>query len=85
VSNIEMIVRQRLCRTLKRPADQVGLLNLYEDLMYDYGLASLDLIMLMTSICSDAGVPLTDFDEEDIARLRTPSDIVNLLTSKASA
>jgi acyl carrier protein len=53
--------------------------------MYGYGLASLDLIMLMTSVCSDAGVPLTRFDEEDIARLRTPSDIVNLLTTKVSA
>jgi acyl carrier protein len=83
VSNIETIVRQRLCGTLKRSQDQAASLNLEEDLVYGYGLASLDLIMLMTSVCSDAGVPLTNFDTDDLSRLRRPSDIVALLAAKA--
>jgi acyl carrier protein len=85
MSSVEMIVRERLCKTLKRPPDQLAFLNLSEDLVYGYGLASLDLIMLMTAVCSDAGVALTEFTEEDISRLRTASDIVKLLASKTPA
>jgi acyl carrier protein len=82
VSNIETIVRQRLCKVLERPSDQSDTLNLDEDLTYGYGLGSLDLIMMMSSVCSDAGVPLTELSEDDIGRLRTPADIVGLLNSK---
>lgn len=82
MSPIETIVRQQLCKTLKRPPSQAGRLNLAESLVYGYGLTSLDLIMLMTAVCAEAGVPLTEFTEEDIAQVRTPSDIVNLLTGR---
>jgi len=85
MSRIETIVRRCLCLTLKRPVDQVELLNLDEDLMYGFGLTSVDRIMLMTSVCADAGVQLTHFNEDDIGQLRTPSDIVMLLTSKVPA
>jgi acyl carrier protein len=85
VSDIETIVRQRLCAVLERPAEQSASLNLEEDLSYGYGLGSLDLIMMMSSVCSDAGVPLTELSEDDIGRLRTPADIVSLLTSKMPA
>lgn len=82
MSNIETIVRERLCKVLEKPSEQSASLNLDEDLVYGYGLGSLDLIMMMSSVCSDAGVPLTELSEDDISRLRTPSDIVGLLTSK---
>lgn len=85
MSHIETIVRESLCKTLKRPPSQADELKLEESLAYAYGLTSLDLIMLMTAVCSTAGVPLTEFTEDDIAQVRTPADIVNLLRAKAPA
>ncbi|MFL6624803.1 MAG: acyl carrier protein [Sulfurifustis sp.] len=85
MSHIETIVRESLCKTLKRPPSQAGELKLEESLAYAYGLTSLDLIMLMTAVCSTAGVPLTEFTEDDIAQVRTPADIVNLLRAKTPA
>lgn len=84
MKEIEKIVRQRLSKALDGQDDGTGL-NLDEDLGDGYGLSSLDLIMLMSSVCSEAGVPLTELGEDDIARLRTPMDIVDLLTSKTPA
>ena len=80
---IETIVRRCLCSALRRPHEQADLLNMDDDLTYGYGLASLDRIVLMSAACLDAGVPLTDLDQDDIAGLRTPADIVHLLSAKA--
>jgi acyl carrier protein len=84
VKEIEKIVRQRLSKAVN-DQDEGRSLNLDDELGDGYGLGSLDLIMLMSSVCSDAGVPLTELSEDDIARLRTPSDIVDLLTAKTPA
>ncbi|HEV7372765.1 hypothetical protein [Arenibaculum sp.] len=84
MKEIEKIVRQRLSKAVN-DQDEGRSLNLDDELGDGYGLGSLDLIMLMSSVCSDAGVPLTELSEDDIARLRTPSDIVDLLTAKTPA
>lgn len=84
MKEIEKIVRQRLSKAVNGQDEGRGL-NLDDELGDGYGLGSLDLIMLMSSVCSDAGVPLTELSEDDIARLRTPSDIVELLTTKTPA
>jgi acyl carrier protein len=84
VKEIEKIVRQRLSKVLDGRDDGAGL-NLDADLGDGYGLGSLDLIMLMSSVCSEAGVPLTELGEDDIARLRTPMDIIDLLASRMPA
>lgn len=84
MKEIEKIVRQRLSKALDGQDGGTGL-NLDEDLGDGYGLSSLDLIMLMSSVCSEAGVPLTALGEDDIARLRTPMDIIGLLASKTPA
>jgi len=85
VSGIETIVRDRLCQSLSKPAEEAASLDMKAALGDDFGLASLDLIMLMTAVCNEAGVPLTSLGEEDLARLRTPADIVSLLSAKAAA
>jgi acyl carrier protein len=85
MNNIEQIVRQALCGVLKRPESESQAIQLDSDLQYDYGLSSLELIMMMTSLCKEVGVALTDFNEDDLAGLRRPSDLVNLLTAKAVA
>lgn len=83
MSDIETIVRERLCKTLNRSSDHGSLLNLDESLGLEYGLSSLDLIVLMSSVCTDVDVPLTELSEDDIGALQTPSDIVSLLASKS--
>ena len=85
MSEVEKIVRDCLCQVLNRPLEQGPELKLDESLTYEFGLGSLDLIMLMSSVCTEAGVPLTELNEDDIGRLRTPSDIVKLLISKQPA
>jgi len=85
VSGIETIVRDRLCRTLEKPPAEADSLDLERALGDGYGLGSLDLVMLMTEVCAAVGVPLTALDENDIAGLRTPADIVGLLSAKAAA
>lgn len=85
MTKLETIVGLNLAKTLKKPDEAATELDLDEDLMYGYGLTSLDMIMLMSNTCSDAGVPLTEFTEEDISRMRTPRDIVSLLSTKVAA
>ncbi len=81
--DIETIVRRCLCSALGRPHEQAALLNMDDDLTYGYGLASIDRIILMSAACRHAGVPLTLLDQDDLAGLRTPADIVHLLSVKA--
>lgn len=85
MSNIETIVRLNICNSLQKPAEESGQLDMDASLVYEYGLGSLDLIMLMSAVCTEADVPLTELSEDDVAKLRTPADIVNLLTSKIPA
>lgn len=82
MKNHEGTVRDNLCRLLNRSPGEAQLLNLDADLVYDFGLTSLDMIMMMTSICESAGIALTEFGEEDLARLRTPRDVIDLLSAK---
>ena len=82
MSNIEPAVREALSSTLRRPPAEAPTLDLGLNLKFDYGLSSLDLIMMMTAVCGQTGVPLTAFDEDEIAGLETPGDIVRLLKSK---
>ena len=83
--NIDLIVRRCLCSALRRPDEHASLLNMEDDLTSTYGLGSLDRIILMSTACREANVPLTALDQDDLARLQTPSDIVKLLSDKTLA
>ncbi|KVN38568.1 hypothetical protein WJ63_00815 [Burkholderia pyrrocinia] len=85
MSDIETIVRHHLCEVVGRPESEAASLPLDDDLTYDFGLASLELIVLMSGVCETARVPLTEFGEDDLAKLRTGRDIVNLLATKVPA
>jgi len=85
VNNIETIVRLNICNSLQKPVEESGHLDMDRSLVYEYGIGSLDLIMLMSAVCTEADVPLTELSEDDITKLRTPADIVSLLTSKIPA
>ncbi|MGS0981237.1 phosphopantetheine-binding protein [Burkholderia glumae] len=83
MSEIETIVRRHLAEAAGKDAAGAAALPLDADLVYDLGLTSLDLIVLMSTVCESAGVPLTEFTEDDLAALRGARDIVGLLSSKA--
>jgi acyl carrier protein len=85
VSKLETIVKANLEKVLRRNQDTAAELDMEADLAYGYGLTSLDIIMLMSGICQDAGVPLTALAEDDIGALKTPADIVAVLGQKAPA
>lgn len=80
--NIEQIVRENLCKSLRLPTEEAAKINLDHDLVFEFGLASLDKIVLMTSVCTEVDVALTEFDEDDLAKLQTPRGIINVLQSK---
>lgn len=85
VKNLDSIIKSNLAKTLKKKPDAVEQLNMDEDLMYGYGLTSLDMIMLMSSICTDAEISLTELAEDDLGKIRTTRDIEALLATKISA
>lgn len=82
MKNHEAIVRENLGRLLNRSPAEAQSLDLDADLAYEFGLTSLDMILMMTSICESAGIALTEFGEEDLAGLRTPRNVVELLSAK---
>lgn len=85
MTKLDSIIKSNLAKTLKKKPDAAEQLNMDEDLMYGYGLTSLDMIMLMSSICNDAGISLTELAEDDLGKIRTTRDIEALLATKMSA
>lgn len=83
MKHFETLVQDHLTKILNRPASESKALHMDQDLRFSYGLTSLDRIILMTDVCKDAGVALTSIDEDEIAALHTPCDIVNLISRKA--
>lgn len=57
-------------------------LRLEGDMSADYGLTSLNKVLFLTSVCEEAGVPLTAFTEHDLADMRSLNDVVDALTAR---
>ena len=55
------------------------------DLFADYGLSSLNMVLLMTSVCNETDTSLMHFTEEDIAGLRPARGVANLVSAVARA
>ena len=51
----------------------------------DYGISSLQLVTLMTSVCEASGLALTVLTERDLERIKTPGDIVEVVMSHLGA
>jgi acyl carrier protein len=77
---IEQAVRSQLQGLLhKHHNDNIDFdAHLFDEL----GLTSINLVVLMTSLCEDLEVSLFEFTEADLARLKRPRDIVNLFSSR---
>jgi hypothetical protein len=78
-TDLESIVRDRVAQVLDDVAP--GELDLDADLAYEYGLTSLNKVLLVTSVCDDAGVDLRHFTEQDLAGMRTATDMITALAA----
>lgn len=58
-----------------------GPLDMERSLADGYGISSLQLVTLMTSVCESSGLPLTALTERDLEQIRTPADIVSVVVS----
>ena len=80
MNSIETVVSQDLARLISASAHRADAVDLDADLYGHYGLTSLNMVLLMTSVCEKTKTALIHFTEDDIARLQTPRDIVSLIS-----
>jgi len=78
MSNLQSVVSRNLAQLLDV---DVGRIALDADLSTEYGLTSLNLVLLMTSVCEETGIPVFNFTDKDIANLKTPRDVVTLFAT----
>lgn len=78
MSNLQSIVSRNLAKLLDVDVNRIAL---DADLSAEYGLTSLNLVLLMTSLCEETGVPVFNFTDKDIASLKTPRDVVTLFAA----
>ena len=78
MSDLQSIVSRNLAELLNV---DVGRIALDADLSIEYGLTSLNLVLLMTSLCEETGIPVFNFTDKDIANLKTPRDVVTLFAT----
>jgi acyl carrier protein len=72
---VEEAARNRLAESVDGvPAADIDLDRSMAD---DYGLTSLNKVLLLTALCEDTGVGLSNFTEQDVARMRTLRDVVD--------
>lgn len=50
-----------------------------QDMVREYGLTSLNKVLFMTDVCERTGVSVSHFTEQDLAAMRTLSDVVAAL------
>jgi len=85
MKGIEELVRTGLCDVLGRDDLRPDGIDLDRNLFEGYGLTSLNMVMLMTGLCDEAGIALTAFTDRDIVALKTPRDIAALLARAGTA
>jgi acyl carrier protein len=76
--NVESMV-EKCCRELLGTMRQEEPIDMHRRLVEDYGLSSLQLVTLVTTVCEESGLPLTVLTERDIARMKTAGDIVAII------
>ena len=78
MSNLQSIVSRNLAQLLDVDVDRIAL---DANLSAEYGLTSLNLVLLVTSLCEETGTPVFNFTDKDIASLKTPRDVVTLFAT----
>lgn len=78
---LQTIVSRNLTKLLDPSVLERPGIDLDADLSGHYGLTSLTMMLLITSICEEAEIDLTKITEDDVSRLRTPRDIIIMAQS----
>ncbi|MEA2821119.1 MAG: hypothetical protein QOJ86_3123 [Bradyrhizobium sp.] len=81
MNELSTIVSRNVATLLDRPVLNVQAIDLDADLLGQYGLTSLNMVMLLTLVCEEAKIDLTKITEDDLSRLHTAQDIVKLMQS----
>src|SRR5262249_23047584 len=73
-SAVEDAARVRLAESVEDVA--AADIDLDRNMADEYGLTSLNKVLLLTTLCEDTGVGVGSFTEQDLARMRTLRDVV---------
>lgn len=76
--DIEVAARDNLARVLLVDVAATDL-ELDADLADEYGLTSLNKVLFLTAACDDGGVELSSLTEQDVGRMRTLRDVIEIL------
>lgn len=82
--DVEPIV-ERCLRDVLGPERARGGCDLRRRLAEDWGLSSMQLVMLVTTVCEEAGLPLTAFTERDIRSIKTAYDLIGVVRRAKSS
>jgi acyl carrier protein len=82
-TDLQTMVRDRIVQVLTdvTPAE----LDMSADLAAQYGLTSLNKVLLVMAACDESGVDVAHFTEQDIAAVRSGDDLVSALSAHQGA
>lgn len=80
MSDLQSTVKRNLAQLIDLDTDLIDLDGVLAD---EYGLTSLNLVVLVTTLCEETGTPVFSFTDNDIANLRSARDVVNLFATAA--
>lgn len=75
MSTLETIVARHLARLADPPVEDAATVDLDANLVDGYGLTSLKMMLLITSICDETGTDLSRFTDDDLATMTTARGI----------
>jgi hypothetical protein len=76
-ADIEAMARRNLARLLQDVAPED--IDPDGDMVNQYGLTSLNMVLFLTGMCNESGVGVSNFTEEDLADMRTMRDVTSRL------
>lgn len=74
---LETIAARHLARLVDPPIDDPSTVDVSADLVDTYGVTSLAMMLLITSICDEAGADLARFTDDDLGNVRTLGAILH--------
>jgi acyl carrier protein len=71
MTTLETIAARHLARLVDPPIDDPSTVDVTADLVDTYGVTSLAMMLLITSICDETGADLARFTDDDLGNVRT--------------
>ncbi len=76
MSELETTIRHHIAATAKPAQIAPESIDLNVDLKQEFGISSMKMILLMTTLCKELGVTLSSFDERDLAGINSAGDLI---------